>query len=130
VPDRLSHAGNQPTAMRVIPDIAADADPFTDILIGNTVTPPGQPPQYVEIFEGGTSPSAPLIAGMQADVQQATGHAAGFANPTIYSRYGTADYHDIVAHRPVSPAPRQSSSTCRTRTCRMTRCSPLARTSA
>jgi subtilase family serine protease len=51
----------------------------------------------MEFPGGGTSMSTPLIAGMQADAQQAShGLAIGFANPAIYARYGTPAYHDVT----------------------------------
>jgi subtilase family serine protease len=108
VPAALSHRyGN--AAMRVVPDIAADADPATGVLTGSTQsTGPGQPAQYAELVFGGTSASAPLIAGMQADAQQAAGGVPiGFANPVIYQRCGAAPTarshagaacHDITDH--------------------------------
>ena len=84
--------------MRVVPDIAADADPFTGSLVGETLSPgPGQPATYQEGPGGGTSAACPLIAGMQADAQQLAGGAPiGFANPAIYARYGTRAYHDVT----------------------------------
>jgi subtilase family serine protease len=98
VPYSLSHPGGATTAVRVMPDIAADADPNTGMLIGLT-TPftPGGPTRYVEAVVGGTSEATPLIAGIQADAQQAQhGIPIGFANPAIYARYGTAAYHDVT----------------------------------
>jgi subtilase family serine protease len=96
VPARLSQAHGV-TPMRVTPDIAADADGATGMLFGKTVsTAPGQPASYQEGPGGGTSASAPLIAGMQADAQQAAGTPTGFANPLIYRLYGTPAYHDVT----------------------------------
>jgi hypothetical protein len=47
--------------------------------------------------------SCPLIAAMQADLQQMTGGPAiGFANPVIYARYGSHAYHDVT-DRPFGP---------------------------
>jgi subtilase family serine protease len=104
VPGRLSHPGGASAAVRVIPDIAADADPSTGLLVGFT-TPltPGGTPQYIEGVGGGTSQSTPLIAGLQADAQQAQGGVPiGFANPAIYARYGGKAYHDVT-DRPLGP---------------------------
>ena len=91
--------------MRVAPDIAADADPFTGPLVGETLSPgSGQPATYQEAPGGGTSVATPAIAGMQADVQQLTGGAPiGFANPAIYARYGTRAY-DNVTDQPLGPS--------------------------
>jgi hypothetical protein len=100
VPRALSHSGGASVAVRVLPDIAADADPSTGMLIGFT-TPltPGGVPHYLEGVGGGTSLATPLIAGIQADAQQAqNGVPIGFANPAIYARYGTSAYHDVTDH--------------------------------
>jgi subtilase family serine protease len=103
VPDSLSRIAGSTTPMRVIPDIATDADGATGMLTGQTRgTGPGQPAQYEEGVFGGTSASAPLIAGMQADAQQAAGTPIGFANPAIYARYGSPAYHDVT-DRPLGP---------------------------
>jgi subtilase family serine protease len=96
VPAEFSQAHGA-TPMRVTPDIAADADGATGMLFGKTVsTAPGQPATYQEGPGGGTSASAPLIAGMQADAQQAAGTPIGFANPVIYRLYGASAYHDVT----------------------------------
>jgi subtilase family serine protease len=104
VPAALSQTGGSAAPMRVVPDIAADADPFTGSLVGETLSPgPGQPPAYQEGPGGGTSAATPLIAGMQADAQQLAGGAPiGFANPAIYARYGTRAYHDVT-DQPLGP---------------------------
>jgi subtilase family serine protease len=102
VPAGLSQAHGG-TPMRVTPDIAADADDATGMLFGKTVsTAPGQPATYQERPGGGTSASTPLIAGMQADAQQAAGTPIGFANPVIYRLYGTPAYHDVTGD-PLGP---------------------------
>ena len=90
-------AGGTGTPMRVIPDIAADADPDTGMLFGITIAlAPGAPPEFAEGRVGGTSLSTPLIAGIQADAQQAEGGIPlGFANPALYRRYGSPDYRDV-----------------------------------
>jgi subtilase family serine protease len=104
VPATLSQAGGSAAPMRVVPDIAADADQATGVLVGETFDlGPGQPPAYLEFPGTGTSVSCPLIAGIQADAQQlAGGVPAGFANPVIYARYGTRAYHDVTDH-PLGP---------------------------
>ncbi|MFD0329144.1 S8 family serine peptidase [Streptacidiphilus monticola] len=81
---------------RVVPDIAADGDPTTGFLVGQSETWPDGSIAYGEYRIGGTSLASPLIAGVQALAQQAAGHPLGFANPAIYARYGTAAYHDVV----------------------------------
>ncbi|MGW1171914.1 S53 family peptidase [Streptomyces sp. NPDC002550] len=83
--------------MRVVPDVALDADPVTGMLVGETVTMSyGKTVKYAESRSGGTSLSCPLFAGIQALAQQANGRPLGFANPAIYLRYGTSAYHDVT----------------------------------
>ncbi|HEY4454371.1 MAG TPA: hypothetical protein VGN81_08675 [Pseudonocardiaceae bacterium] len=84
---------------RVIPDIAADADRATGLRYGHT-----SDGGYAEFRGDGTSQATPLIAGIQADAQQARhGVPIGFANPAIYARYGTSAFHDITEpHTPIA----------------------------
>jgi subtilase family serine protease len=97
VPASLSEPNGSTTAMRVVPDIAADADPATGPVIGVTGLPgPDQAARYVEFPGAGTSISAPLIAGLQADAQQAAGVPIGFANPAIYAGAGRIGFHDVT----------------------------------
>jgi subtilase family serine protease len=75
---------------RVVPDIAADADPRTGLRVGirpivdNTTLATGP---YEEAVYGGTSLAAPLVAGEIALVQQLTGRTLGFLNPALYGLY-------------------------------------------
>jgi subtilase family serine protease len=92
VPNSLAKL-NGPTAMRVVPDIAADGDPETGFQID---------------FEGsigtigGTSLSCPLIAGIQAVASQGRRIPIGFANPLLYLLGLTGlTFHDVTA--PASP---------------------------
>ncbi len=88
-----------PTPMRVSPDVAMDADPYTGYLYGESYTiagdysdtgctPTSATTEYCEIDEGGTSLASPLMAGMIAVVDQARLAAGkpvvGFANPWLY----------------------------------------------
>lgn len=101
VPGGLSHAGGSAVPMRVVPDIAADASSGSGIRVGVTVSlTAGQPAAYQEFAVAGTSASVQLIAGMQADAEQAAGVPLGFANPAIYARFGTGAYHDVGAGAP------------------------------
>jgi subtilase family serine protease len=97
VPDALANA-NSAEGNRVVPDIAAIADPNTGFLVGQTQTMPEDgSQQYSEYRLGGTSLAAPVITAVQALAQQARGgRALGFANPAIYARYGSKAYHDIT----------------------------------
>jgi subtilase family serine protease len=80
------------TAMRVIPDVSALADPSTGFAVGETLfgatDSNGNPigPEKFHISRiGGTSLATPVFAGIEADAQQAHGKAIGFANPAIYA---------------------------------------------
>ncbi|MFJ8359830.1 protease pro-enzyme activation domain-containing protein [Streptomyces sp. NPDC093984] len=97
VPDALANANNA-TGNRVVPDIAAIADPNTGFLVGQTQTlPDGKTQAYDEYRIGGTSLAAPVIAAVQALAQEARGgQPIGFANPEIYARYGSKAYHDVT----------------------------------
>ena len=94
----LPTGAHSATPMRVVPDVSADADPYSGMAVGETVTmPDGHTQKYVETRWGGTSLACPLFAGIQALAQQAQhGQALGFANPAIYLRYGTRAYRDVT----------------------------------
>jgi kumamolisin len=76
---------------RLIPDVAAPADPFSTwfIVIGGKVT-----------LEGGTSAAAPFWAGMAALFQQQLGRPLPFLNPILYALAATPHrnqmFHDVV----------------------------------
>jgi subtilase family serine protease len=90
-----------PNPMRVSPDVAMVADPYTGYLYGESYTIAGnaindagckaysKTAEYCEIAEGGTSLASPLMAGVVAVMDQkrdATGEPkVGFANPLFYS---------------------------------------------
>jgi len=107
VPDSLAthlpDGTTSTTPMRVEPDVAALADPSTGIAIGQTtLQPDGKTYAFSLSRIGGTSVACPVFAGIEADAQQAAGHVLGFANPSIYQRYGTAAYNDVTDH-PLGP---------------------------
>ncbi|MGX4692546.1 S53 family peptidase [Streptomyces sp. JNUCC 63] len=96
VPKALAKANNA-AGNRVVPDIAAIADPNTGFLVGQTQTFPDGSQRYGEYRIGGTSLAAPVVAAVQALAQEARGgKAIGFANPAIYAKYGSKVYHDVV----------------------------------
>ncbi|WP_393083993.1 protease pro-enzyme activation domain-containing protein [Streptomyces sp. LN704] len=96
VPNALAKA-NSAAGNRVVPDIAAIADPNTGFRVGQTQTFPDGSQQYSEYRIGGTSLAAPVIAAVQALAQEARGgKAIGFANPSIYAKYGSKAYHDVT----------------------------------
>ena len=103
VPDSLAlslpNGANATQPMRVTPDVAALADASTGFLIGQTDRQPDGTTLAFSLSRiGGTSLACPTFAGIEADAQQAAGHALGFANPVIYQRYGTSAYHDVTDH--------------------------------
>ncbi|MEU3886931.1 S53 family peptidase [Streptomyces sp. NPDC029041] len=96
VPEALAKA-NSAAGNRVVPDIAAIADPNTGFLVGQTQTlPDGKTQAYSEYRIGGTSLAAPTIVAVQALAQEARGKAIGFADPVIYAKYGSKVYHDVT----------------------------------
>ncbi|MCI3270178.1 S53 family peptidase [Streptomyces cylindrosporus] len=96
VPNALATA-NSAAGNRVVPDISAVADPNTGFKVGQTQTLPDGTLGYDEYRIGGTSLAAPVIAAVQALAQEARGgKAIGFANPLIYSKYGSKAYHDVT----------------------------------
>lgn len=85
------------TIGRGVPDVTADADPFT----GYNVVVDGQ-----WTVEGGTSAVAPLYAGLFALIYESLGFAPGFITPYLYSLYETDAYVEITqGTNQVPPAP-------------------------
>ena len=83
--------------MRVIPDVALDADPATGFLVGQTVKLRGGRFGFQLSRVGGTSLSTPLFAGLEADAAQNTGpKSIGFVNPALYSLAGTSAFNDVT----------------------------------
>lgn len=78
-----STSGGRAQPMRVVPDVAALADPTTGMLVGQTQTFPDGT-YYDEYRIGGTSLASPLYAGMFALAEQKAGHEYGLANPVLY----------------------------------------------
>lgn len=89
---------------RAVPDISADADPFSGMLIG-TIEPKnnGQAGPYTTFVIGGTSESSPLVAGMVADAQQGQASSFGFINPLLYSVANTRAYHPTLPFSSSTP---------------------------
>jgi subtilase family serine protease len=75
-------AQSQLNNQRGVPDIAASADPSRGLAIYES----GQGWQVI----GGTSASAPLLAGILSVGAQLAGHPLGFVNPAVY-KLGTSD---------------------------------------
>jgi subtilase family serine protease len=96
-PQPAYQRGIVPTALagtdhprRVVPDIAADADLATGVLVGLTFNG-----TYQEGPGGGTSVSSPLFAGMEALADQ-VGGPHGFVNPLLYRLHDTGILHDVT----------------------------------
>ncbi|MGO9077737.1 MAG: protease pro-enzyme activation domain-containing protein [Streptosporangiaceae bacterium] len=106
VPAALSRApGNRGGKVRSVPDISADADPFTGIAVGVLTFPANKPPVYGEFDVGGTSLASPLVGGMVTAAEQDQHTSFGFLNPAIYRLAGTAAVHDtlpLTIHSPKS----------------------------
>jgi subtilase family serine protease len=77
-------------SVRAIPDVAADANPYTGMAI---VLEGG-----LEAV-GGTSLSSVMWAGMTADIDQFVGHPLGALNPYLYSIYQDKDTYDKAFHQ-------------------------------
>ncbi|RAG86891.1 serine protease [Streptacidiphilus pinicola] len=95
VPSALANVGGK-GAKRVVPDVAAVADPNTGFLVGQTQTFPDKSVKYSEYRIGGTSLASPVFAAIQALAQQEQGFPLGFADPAIYARHGL--FHDVTDH--------------------------------
>ena len=90
-------AGKKTVLNRTLPDIAADGDPDTGMLVGYIQTgTDAKPGPYKTGSNAGTSLACPLIAGLVADAQQGQPSAFGFINPLLYRLSGTAAFHDIL----------------------------------
>ena len=77
-------------SVRAIPDVAADANPYTGMVI------------VVEgelLVIGGTSLPTPMWAGMAADISQYVGHPLGALNPYLYSIYQDKGTYDGAFHQ-------------------------------
>ena len=87
---------------RAVPDISADADPKSGMLLGLITTKrDGKARPYETFLQAGTSLATPLVAGMVADAEQGQSRKFGFLNPLLYSLAGSQAFHDIL---PVSPS--------------------------
>mgnify|MGYP001265018336 CR=1 FL=1 len=89
--------------VRSVPDLSADADPFTGMGTGLLTFRAGQPPAYSETSLGGTSLAAPLVAGMVTAAQQGQPRPFGFLSPVIYRLAGTRAFTDPLPLTGPSP---------------------------
>ena len=89
--------GGKTVLGRTVPDISADADPDTGMLIGYTSTNSnGKPGPYLTVTNAGTSLATPLVAGLVADAQQGQKSPYGFINPLLYRLAATQAFHDAL----------------------------------
>jgi subtilase family serine protease len=79
---------------RVVPDISADGDPNTGMLIGQTQTF-STGPAYGEFRIGGTSLASPLMAGMFALSAELRNASLGFVNPLLYGSSVRSTIRDV-----------------------------------
>jgi hypothetical protein len=113
VPTSLSetelNGSTSATPMRVVPDLALDADPGTGLLIGFTQSVSGST-EYAETDYGGTSLASPLFAGLVADGISQGELPRGFLNPTLYSVYGKGGsrFYDDVVNPPAGDTPAEA----------------------
>ena len=74
------------SAGRAIPDVSADADPYSGYLLYNPSATQDSPPQQaLQGGWGGTSFVAPQLNGSTAVIDSALGHRVGFWNPVMYA---------------------------------------------
>jgi len=95
--------GNRGGRVRSVPDISADADPFTGMLIGFLNFPKNKAPRYVQEDIGGTSLASPLVAGMVTAAQQGQ-KRFGMINPALYKLEGTSALTDALPLTSTTPA--------------------------
>jgi subtilase family serine protease len=103
VPPALAKAPGNKGPARSVPDISADADQYTGMAEG-LLDFSRTPPKFVQEAFGGTSLSAPLVAGMVAAAQQGQAKPFGFLNPALYKLAGTRAFFDTLPLTRHSPA--------------------------
>ena len=106
VPTALATApGNRGGTVRSVPDISADADPFTGAAVGVLTfhNKSGKPPTYSQFPVGGTSEAAPLVAGLVTAAQQGQPASFGLVNPALYQLAGTSALYDALPLTSSSP---------------------------
>ena len=86
-------AGAVTSSVRSVPDVSADANPYTGFVI---VLEGG------EFAIGGTSLGAPLWAGMAADMDQYVGRDLGLLNPALYTVYADKAEYASAFHQVTS----------------------------
>jgi subtilase family serine protease len=69
---------------RTEPDLAMVADPQTGVTFSQTYVLPSGRQRIIDSWIGGTSLSAPLVAGLMTLADQRAGQPHGFINPALY----------------------------------------------
>jgi subtilase family serine protease len=103
VPAALAKGPGNRGSSRSVPDISADADPFTGMLIGFLIFSKGSPPTFTTEDIGGTSEASPLVAGIVTAAQEGQSVPFGFINPLLYKLAGTDAYYDPTPLSKASP---------------------------
>jgi subtilase family serine protease len=104
VPSSMALQGRT-TPGRTVPDVSAEGDQLTGMLVGFTEPGAnGAPDAYDTEPVGGASLSAPLFAGMIAAAQQGQHRAFGFANPIFYLLAGSNAFHDALPFTASTPS--------------------------
>jgi subtilase family serine protease len=88
---------------RSVPELSADADPFTGMAVGELAFGSHGPPVFGLTAFGGTSLAAPLVAGLVAAAQQGQARPFGFLDPVLYRLAGSSALFDplpLTAHSP------------------------------
>ena len=122
VPPSLARApGDRGGLVRTIPDVSADADPFTGMAVGMlTLSASGQPAGYSQTPVGGTSLATPIVASLVADAQQGMARSFGFIDPVLYRLARTRAFRDVY---PVTP---RTASQYRAMACNVAACGVLS----
>jgi subtilase family serine protease len=81
---------------RVEPDISMVADPQTGVTFSQTYVTASGHRRIIDSWIGGTSLSAPLLAGLVTLADQKAGMPHGFINPTLYLMHGTGGIRDVT----------------------------------
>jgi kumamolisin len=74
---------------RGVPDVAADADPETGVVVMHVDG------KQLEVI-GGTSAAAPMWASLVLRLNQGLNARCGFLNPLLYGKFATGVLHDIT----------------------------------